>query len=243
MGLSSWSLDHIAFSWRVIPKAFRIKDPWESWNYQVCTFDARMPHIRRQGEHVTANVVPTIGTCFQGTRSKRMTQVHEPWSRSLRVRRNARGSQELMKGINDREIAQRAPPAGHEHVIIGQRECAPFGQVPLQRRGRRRMQGYQTALAELRFTNHEAIRGDVLEPERERLGDPQARHGQQAQEGAVGMGAQRVWWPKTGGLCEEGLEVLLAKEVRGPLPPVAIKQPCWWYLMARVFRVTKAGEP
>src|SRR3989449_8538615 len=34
MGLSSWSLDHIAFSWRVIPKAFRIKDPWESWNYQ-----------------------------------------------------------------------------------------------------------------------------------------------------------------------------------------------------------------
>src|SRR5713101_9110299 len=36
MGLSSWSLDHIPFSWRVIPKAFRIKDPWESWNYQ-CT--------------------------------------------------------------------------------------------------------------------------------------------------------------------------------------------------------------
>src|SRR6266581_2790600 len=35
MGLSSWSLDHIAFSWRVIPKAFRIKDPWESWNYQI----------------------------------------------------------------------------------------------------------------------------------------------------------------------------------------------------------------
>jgi hypothetical protein len=33
MGLSSWSLDHIAFSWRVIPKAFRIKDPWEAWNY------------------------------------------------------------------------------------------------------------------------------------------------------------------------------------------------------------------
>ena len=23
-----------AFSWRIIPKAFRIKTPWESWNYQ-----------------------------------------------------------------------------------------------------------------------------------------------------------------------------------------------------------------
>src|SRR3989442_12314796 len=34
MGLSFWSLDHIAFSWRVIPKPFRIKGPWESWNYQ-----------------------------------------------------------------------------------------------------------------------------------------------------------------------------------------------------------------
>src|SRR5712691_9111353 len=57
------------------------------------------------------------------------------------------------------------------------------------------------------------------------------------------MGAQRVWWPETGGLREEGLEVLLAKEVRGSSPPVAIKQPCWWHLMARVFRVAKAGEP
>src|SRR2546422_272486 len=34
MGLSSWSLDHIAFSWRVFPKVFRIKGPWGSWNYQ-----------------------------------------------------------------------------------------------------------------------------------------------------------------------------------------------------------------
>src|SRR5712692_2997066 len=202
-----------------------------------------MPHIRRQGEHVTANVVTTIGTRFQGTRSKRMTQVHEPWSWSLRVRGNARGRQELMEGIDDREIAQWAPPAGHEHVIIVQRQCAPFGQVSLQRRGRRRMQGHQTALPELRFANYQAIRGDVLEPERERLGDPQSRHSQQAQEGAVGMGAQRVRWPETGGLREEGLEVLLAKEVWNPSPPLAIKQPSRWHLMARVFRVAKAGEP
>jgi hypothetical protein len=34
-GIILLDLDHIAFSWRVIPKAFRIKDPWESWNYQV----------------------------------------------------------------------------------------------------------------------------------------------------------------------------------------------------------------
>ncbi len=123
-----------------------------------------MPHIRRQGEQVTANVVPTIGTRFQGTGSTRMTQVHEPWSRSLRVRGNARGRQELMEGIDDREIAQRSPPAGHEHVIIVKSEFAPFGSVPLQRRGRRRMQGHQTALTERRFANHQAIRGDVLEP-------------------------------------------------------------------------------
>src|SRR5207244_1908848 len=57
------------------------------------------------------------------------------------------------------------------------------------------------------------------------------------------MGAQRVRRPETGGLSEEGLDVLLAKEVRGPSPPLAIKQPCWWDLMAWVFRVAKAGEP
>src|SRR3989449_2757113 len=51
MGLSSWSLDHIAFSWRVIPKAFRIKDPWESWNYQ------RKPWVWTLGGLVTYDVL------------------------------------------------------------------------------------------------------------------------------------------------------------------------------------------
>src|SRR5207237_4453816 len=132
----------------------------------------------------TANVVTTIGTRFQGTSRKRMTQVHEPWSWSIRIRGNASGSKELMEGIDDREIAQRSPPSGYKQVIIVKSEFTPFGQVPLQRRGRRLMQGNQTALAELRFANHQSIRGDVLEPESERLGDPQSRHGQQAQEGA-----------------------------------------------------------
>src|SRR6266571_4197952 len=33
MGSSS-CIGRFAFSWRIIPKAFRIKAPWESWNYQ-----------------------------------------------------------------------------------------------------------------------------------------------------------------------------------------------------------------
>src|SRR2546426_7838694 len=33
MGLSSW-VGGCAFSWRIIPTAFRIKVPLESWNYQ-----------------------------------------------------------------------------------------------------------------------------------------------------------------------------------------------------------------
>ena len=136
-----------------------------------------MPHIRRQGEHVTANVVTTIGTRFQGTRRKSMTQVHEPWSRSIRVSRNAGGIQELMKGIDDREIAQWSPPSGHEQVIIVKDEFAPFGQVCLQRRGGRRMQWHQTALAKLRFANDQTIRRHVLEPQSECLGDPHPRHG------------------------------------------------------------------
>src|SRR5882724_12728483 len=57
------------------------------------------------------------------------------------------------------------------------------------------------------------------------------------------MRAQRVRWPETGGLREEGLEVLLANEAWSPSPPLAIKQSSWWHLMARVFRVAKAGEP
>src|SRR5919197_5834548 len=128
-----------------------------------------MPHIRRQGEHVTANVVTTIGTRFQGTRSKSMTQVHEPWSRSIRVRGNASGRKELMKGIDDREIAQRSSPSGHKQVIVIKDEGAPFGQVSMKRRGRRLMQGNQTALAKLRGANDQPIRRHVLEPQSERL--------------------------------------------------------------------------
>src|SRR6266568_5783510 len=56
MGLSSWSLDHIAFSWRVIPKAFRIKDPWESWNYQS-DFASKRPLCDRALFQVYPNFV------------------------------------------------------------------------------------------------------------------------------------------------------------------------------------------
>src|SRR5919197_1349361 len=106
-----------------------------------------MPHIRHQGEHVTANVITTIGTRFQGPSRKRMTQVHEPWSRSIRIRGNASGRKELMKGIDDREITQRSSPSGHKQVIVIKDECAPLGQVSMKRRGGRLMQGHQTALA------------------------------------------------------------------------------------------------
>ena len=68
-----------------------------------------MPHIRRQGKHVTTDVVATIGTRFQGTRRKGMAQIHEPWSRTIRRSGNT-GSLRSVKGIKDRVIAQRAPP-------------------------------------------------------------------------------------------------------------------------------------
>jgi hypothetical protein len=57
------------------------------------------------------------------------------------------------------------------------------------------------------------------------------------------MRTQRVRWTETGGLSQEGLDVLIAKEVRCPLPPLATKDPCWWHLMARVFSAAKAGKP
>src|SRR5215813_1249422 len=57
------------------------------------------------------------------------------------------------------------------------------------------------------------------------------------------MGAQRVRWRETSSLSEEGLDVLFTKEIRGPLPPLATKEPCWGHLVARIFRVAKAGEP
>src|SRR5438132_4451058 len=60
MGLSSWSLDHIAFSWRVIPKAFRIKDPWESWNYQyVPELDGLITLLNLDGQVLTRWWSPT----------------------------------------------------------------------------------------------------------------------------------------------------------------------------------------
>jgi len=57
------------------------------------------------------------------------------------------------------------------------------------------------------------------------------------------MGAQGVGWPKTSGLCEEGLEVLFAEEIGRPSPAVASKEPCGWDLMTWVVRVAQAGKP
>ena len=100
-----------------------------------------------------------------------MTEVHEPGARSIRVSRNASRLKEVMEGIDNRKIAQRLSPPRHKQVIIVKGEFTPFGQVTLKRRGRRFMQGDQSALSELRFANDKAISRYVFEPQCECLRD------------------------------------------------------------------------
>jgi hypothetical protein len=56
------------------------------------------------------------------------------------------------------------------------------------------------------------------------------------------MGTQGVRWTKTGGLSKEALDIVIAKDIRGPLPASAIEDPFRWNLMARLFSMTKTGE-
>ena len=56
------------------------------------------------------------------SRRERADQSRRARAGSVRVRGNAHSCQELMKGIDDREIAQGSLPAGHEQVIIIQHE-------------------------------------------------------------------------------------------------------------------------
>jgi hypothetical protein len=60
-------------------------------------------------------------------------------------------------------------------VVIIQPEFAAFNQVALERGGGGLMQRYQSAFAELGFPDHQATRGDVFEPQRQGLGDPESR--------------------------------------------------------------------
>src|SRR5712691_9389163 len=59
----------------------------------------------------------------------------------------------------------------------------------------------------------------------------------------IGMGTQGVRGAKTGGRSQEGLDVVIAKNIRSRLPTLAIKDPFRWNLMARVFSVAKTSEP
>ncbi len=53
-----------AFSWRIIPKAFRIKAPLESWNYQI-TDIASLPELAQWPGLQSVIVVETIRMAHQ----------------------------------------------------------------------------------------------------------------------------------------------------------------------------------
>jgi len=60
MGLSSW-VGGCAFSWRIIPTAFRIKVPLESWNYQfiMLLVSIQKGHILESSTELTEDELRT----------------------------------------------------------------------------------------------------------------------------------------------------------------------------------------
>jgi hypothetical protein len=42
-----------AFSWRIIPKAIKIKTLWKSWNYQISFVEADIEQVRTSKKSFT----------------------------------------------------------------------------------------------------------------------------------------------------------------------------------------------
>jgi hypothetical protein len=102
-------------------------------------------------------------------------------------------------------------------VVVRGVGAAPF-EVALEPRLRSLVEGNEAAFSKLRASDYDAVRGDVLKAQPDRLGDAHSRARQQRDERAVGVSPER-----TIGLSYRSNEmdnVLGGKDIRAsPVPP------------------------
>jgi hypothetical protein len=104
------------------------------------------------------------------------------------------------------------------------------------------MHGHETSLSELGLSDHEAVRGDVVKPQPDRLGYSKTRARQQRKERAVGCPAERGR-PGLGGRMDELPDLLRREDVRSwPWRLFRTKDRAG-HLVAWIFCVEIAREP
>jgi len=75
-------------------------------------------------------------------------------------------------------------------VVIIEGEPAALLYIALQGGGGRRVQWEQTVFAEFCLSNHQTVRGDVFELQRQGFGDPQPRDSEQPEQRTIEEGSQ-----------------------------------------------------
>src|SRR5262249_19863165 len=110
---------------------------------------------------MTRDVLPRIGTGFQGFDSKAVTEVMQPRARRVGVPADACGLKEGVEGVGHRGIAQLGATSRNEDMIVTRLHPLPYAQVAIEGRPCGGMKGDQTPLAKLGLGDDQALWRDV----------------------------------------------------------------------------------
>jgi hypothetical protein len=147
-----------------------------------------------------------------------------------------------MKGFRHRSVGKRATSEGNEQVGLRSRLATAAFEVVFQHGTSRVMKRDYPAFLALTFPDHEPIRGDVGQMQGPSLGGAHPGCGEQAKQGAVGVGTQRASGTQLTSSGDKALDFLLMKDVgSGSLAP-STEAIVGWEFMASVFRVHKADK-
>ena len=121
-----------------------------------------------------------------------MAQIVDAWSAHA-PGRDVRSLQQTAEGVVHRRRAERSQLHGREEILAASGKALAFGEVTLKRLDHSRVQGDEASLAELGFADmQDAVRPDIVNAERDRLGDTQARRRDHAEQHDVKLAAKRV---------------------------------------------------
>src|SRR5690242_4870432 len=95
------------------------------------------------------DVLPRIGTGFQGFDSKAVTKVMQPRARRVGVLANACSFKEGVEGVGHGGIAKLGAASRNEDMIVTRLHPLPYAQIAIESRPGSWMKGDQTPLAKL----------------------------------------------------------------------------------------------
>lgn len=201
-----------------------------------------VPQVRRARERVLGNVVPTVGARLKRPHRERVADVVNARLRLARRLLEPGRPAHVLEHLAGAVVGEPLTAGADEETLRRRDDHASTHEVSLQPAPCGLVQRDQARLVELGLPNEQPLGLDVVEIERDGLGDAKASREEQREEGPTGEHPERAWWSERARRIDESACLVVTVDVRHQLARHAREHVVTRHLVAWILGAHVAGE-